>query len=721
MHQPSLTPLAVAAWLCLAAGPVVAQTAADTSPTQTVVIRASADASAAGLSKPYAGGQVARGGRVGLLGVQDMMDTPFSGTAYTAQLLQDQQTRSVADVLLNDPAVRNARGFGNFQELYVIRGFPVFSDDMAYNGLYGLLPRQYVAAELLERVEVLRGASAFLNGAAPGGSGLGGAINLMPKRATNAPLNQVTVGIENGGQAMLGLDLSRRFGPQGATGVRINAVTRDGDSTIDGESRKLGVLAAGLDWRGGGLRLSGDLGYQDQKQDAPRPSVTPLAAVPKAPDSQVNYAQPWTYANERQTFGTLRGEFDLAPGAVVWAAAGARRGNEANSLALTSTGADGAASAYRFDNTREDSVTTAELGLRGAFSTGPVKHEVSVSAATFSADFRNAYAFSNFAGFTTNLYTPVAVPAPAADFFTGGVLSAPRTTQEVRTRSIALADSLQLLDGALRVNIGARRQTIDDRTFDYNTGALQSSYKESRTTPMFGVLWKVGATASVYANVIEGLVRGDVAPLVSGTKSVSNGGQSLAPYQTKQTEVGAKLDLGRIGGSLALFSIKKPVGTLEDVDATTAVFVAKNNQRHQGFELSMFGEVTSGLKLLGGLNWIDAKMLDSGKKAIGVPRQQLNLGAEWAVTPDLALNARVMHTGSQWADAANTNAVPAWSRLDVGLRWGIEVMGTPLTLRARVDNVLDKAYWASAGGYPGANYLVLGGPRTVSVSASADF
>ena len=721
MQPPSLTPLAVAAWLCLAAGPVVAQTAADTSPTQTVVIRASADASAAGLSKPYAGGQVARGGRVGLLGVQDMMDTPFSGTAYTAQLLQDQQTRSVADVLLNDPAVRNARGFGNFQELYVIRGFPVFSDDMAYNGLYGLLPRQYVAAELLERVEVLRGASAFLNGAAPGGSGLGGAINLMPKRATNAPLNQVTVGIENGGQAMLGLDLSRRFGPQGATGVRINAVTRDGDSTIDGESRKLGVLAAGLDWRGGGLRLSGDLGYQDQKQDAPRPSVTPLAAVPKAPDSQVNYAQPWTYANERQTFGTLRGEYDLAPGAVVWAAAGARRGNEANSLALTSTGADGAASAYRFDNTREDSVTTAELGLRGAFSTGPVKHEVSVSAATFSADFRNAYAFSNFAGFTTNLYTPVAVPAPAADFFTGGVLSAPRTTQEVRTRSIALADSLQLLGGALRVDIGARRQTIDDRTFDYNTGALQSSYKESRTTPMVGVLWKVGATASVYANVIEGLVRGDVAPLVSGTKSVSNGGQSLAPYQTKQTEIGAKLDLGRIGGSLALFSIKKPVGTLEDVDATTAVFVAKNNQRHQGLELSMFGEVTSGLKLLGGLNWIDAKMLDSGKKAIGVPRQQLNLGAEWAVTPDLALNARVMHTGSQWADAANTNAVPAWSRLDVGLRWGIEVMGTPLTLRARVDNVLDKAYWASAGGYPGANYLVLGGPRTVSVSASADF
>jgi len=719
MHHP-LTPLALASLICLACGPVLAQSQA-TAETETVVIRASADASAAGLSKVYAGGQVARGGRMGLLGTQDMMDTPFSITSYTSSLLQDQQTRSVADVLMNDPAVRNARGFGNFQELYVIRGFPIFSDDMAYNGLYGLLPRQYVAAELLERVEVMRGASAVLNGAAPGGSGLGGAINLMPKRATNAPLTEVSVGIESGGQAMLGLDVSRRFGPDKATGVRFNAVTRNGDSAIDGESRKLGLLAVGLDWHGGGLRLSADLGYQDQQQDAPRPSVTPLGAVPDAPDSQTNYAQPWTFANERQTFGTLRGEVDLAPGTVAWVAAGARRGTEANSLALTSAAADGSASAYRFDNARKDSVETAEIGVRTAFATGPVKHELSMSAATFSADFRNAYAFSNFAGFTTNLYQPTAVAAPPADFFTGGALDDPQTTQEIRTRSLAVADSLALLDGALRLNIGARRQTIADRSFDYNTGAEGSRYSESRTTPMLGVLYKFGPTTSVYANYIEGLIRGDVAPLVSGTKTVSNGGQALAPYRTQQTELGIKFDFGRIGGSAAVYSIKKPTGALEDVDADTAVFVARNAQRHRGLELSVFGEAMPGLKVLGGLNLIDAKLIDVDKQVVGVPKQQFNLGVEWNPLPDLALNARVVHTGRQWADSANTNAVPAWTRLDIGAAWGTEVAGLPLTLRARLDNVFDKSYWASAGGYPGSNYLVLGGPRTLSVSATVDF
>lgn len=76
--------------------------------------------------------------------------------------------------------VRVTKGFGNFQEVYMVRGFPVYSDDMMLNRVYGILPRQFVAAEFIDRMEVFRGANAFLNGAAPGGSGVGGAFNLVP-------------------------------------------------------------------------------------------------------------------------------------------------------------------------------------------------------------------------------------------------------------------------------------------------------------------------------------------------------------------------------------------------------------------------------------------------------------------------------------------------------------------------------------------------------------
>src|SRR3546814_17017802 len=89
-------------------------------------------------------------------------------------MIKDQQAAIVADIRRNDPGVRNARGFGNFQQVYMVRGFPLFSDDITYNGLYGLLPRQYLASEFIERLDVFRGANAFLNGAATGHSGMGG-------------------------------------------------------------------------------------------------------------------------------------------------------------------------------------------------------------------------------------------------------------------------------------------------------------------------------------------------------------------------------------------------------------------------------------------------------------------------------------------------------------------------------------------------------------------
>ncbi len=43
----------------------------------TIQVDPSADASAKGLSPTYAGGEVTRGGRIGILGTQDTMDTPL--------------------------------------------------------------------------------------------------------------------------------------------------------------------------------------------------------------------------------------------------------------------------------------------------------------------------------------------------------------------------------------------------------------------------------------------------------------------------------------------------------------------------------------------------------------------------------------------------------------------------------------------------------------------
>ncbi len=692
-------------------------------PAQIVIVRASADASAGGLKAPYAGGQVARGGRVGILGSEDIMDTPFAITNYTQKLIQDQQASSIADVLQNDPAVRVARGFGNFQQLYMVRGLPIYSDDMSYNGLYGLLPRQYLAAELVERVEVLRGASAFLNGAAPGGSGLGGAVNVSPKRAPNEPLTEATLGATSGGGTFEAIDIARRFGPDKSLGLRLNAVNRDGGTAVDGAKQKTNALSLGADFHAGGLRVSADIGYQYFKLTDPMPSITVASglAIPRAPKASRQIAQPWTYSDERDTFGTLRAEYDLAPNVTAWAAGGFRNGKEGNNLATTTvTAADGTDNILGFTNARKDTVGTGEVGVRGKFTTGSVDHTVVASYSAYSLDSKNAYGFANFAGLSAGtIYDTAFVAAPDETYFTGGKLSDPLTTARTVSASFAIADTVGFLDDTVLLTLGARHQRIGNSSYDYNTGVESSGAdKAARVTPVAGIVFKASKQLSMYATYIEGLVAGDTSP---SDGSVTNPGIAFKPYQTKQEEIGAKVDLGRFGGTFSVFQSRKPTASVID-----KVFGINEMQRNRGAELSIFGEAAPGLRLLGGVSFLNTRMSGAGatgSHAIGAPKSQFNLGADWDVPGAIGLvvDARAVHTASQFADGANTQIVPSWTRFDLGGRYALDVGQQVVTLRAGVDNVTNKNYWASAGGYPGAGYLTVGAPRTFTLSATLAF
>ncbi|MFT4172150.1 MAG: TonB-dependent receptor [Rhodocyclaceae bacterium] len=683
---------------------------------EAVQVKASADASAEGLQKPYAGGQVARGGRVGVLGQQDNMETPFSITSYTQELIQNQQAASIGDVLLNDAAVRVARGFGNYQQLYLVRGLPIYSDDMSYNGLYGLLPRQWLSTELIERVEVLRGANAFLNGAAPGGSGLGGAVNVVPKRASNDNISQVTVGVQSGGQGYAAADLSRRVADD-RVGIRVNVARRDGDTAVDGESSELTVAGLGVDYREGKVRLSADIGYQDHQINAGQPSITFASGVsiPDAPDASKSIAQPWTYSNEQDSFGTVRGEYDFTSNITGWAAAGVREGRESSSFANPrGVLANGDASAFRFDTVREDSIQTGEVGVRGNFKTGSVGHKLSLSAMGYQSKSKQAWGMSS--SFTDNIYDHVTTAEPVNQW-TGGRMSNPLVVEKLETSSVALADVLSFFQDTLLVTAGARYQKIDTTGYDYNTGAQNSAYSKSAVTPVGGVVYRFTPQLSAYVNYIEGLVKGDTAAAINNGVVVTNGGEVMEPYKTKQVEGGLKFDAGRIGGALGVFQSRKPVSGYD----SSNTFGVVGHQRYRGVELSAYGEPIRSLKVLGGVSFLDTDL--DGNEGIGAPKVQANLGVEWNVihVDGLSLDGRVIYTSKQYVDTANTQEIPSWTRLDLGARYVMSMGDQLLTLRARVENVTDSKYWASAGGYPGAGYLTVGAPRTYMLSGSIDF
>ena len=123
---------------------------------------------------------------------------------------------------------------------------------------------------------------------------------------------------------------------------------------------------------------------------------------------------------------------------------------------------------------------------------------------------------------------------------------------------------------------------------------------------------------------------------------------------------------------------------------------------NKGLEFNVFGEPLEGLRVLGGVMLLDPKLtstaggVNNGRWAPGVPGLQVNLGADWTLPfyKAVALNGRVIYTGQSYLDPANTQAVPAWGRVDIGARYTIErADGKPIALRANVINVGNNNYW----------------------------
>ena len=666
-----------------------------------------------GLPPVYAGGQVASGGRIGLLGNMSDMDTPFSATQYTSKLIEDQQAQNIGDVLVNDPSVRNTYSRGAGRDEFNIRGFTLFNYDVSFNGLYGVSPRNASSLIGVERVEVLRGPNALLNGMAPYGS-VGGAINLVPKRAGAEPLNRYTVNYIGDSQFGVHADLARRYGDTQQFGVRLNVAGSGGDLPQDGSKENLGAVALGLDYQAERFRLDGDINYQNRTTDArsgllfPPPPGVDIGA---APDARRNFFPSWTYWKTKEWSGALRAEYDLTPDWTVYGAIGARKHDfeslQTSWLMLDGNGDIGAVPARLNENLLSK---TGEVGLRGRFNTGAVKHEPSISASALDIDYSSARIRSRTV--FSNLYDPADLPKP--DIARPGDL--PKTS-ESRLYSVALADKISFLDDRVQVIAGFRHQRIESTNFDAATGRSTSEYAKSAVTPAFALTVRPTQRLSLYGNYIEGLSQGGTAP-----EGSINAGEMFAPEIAKQIEVGGKYDFGEFFTTLSAFQIEKPSSFL---DPDTRRYVSNGQQRNRGLELLVQGDAAPGVRLLGGVAYTDARLTrteggaNDGNWAPAVPRFQFNAAAEWDTPflPGLTVTARMLRTSQQYVDVGNTQTIPGWTRFDLGARYAFNASGTPMVVRATVENVFNKNYWQSAA----REGLTVGAPRTVLLSVSAEF
>ncbi|GAA0625192.1 MULTISPECIES: TonB-dependent receptor [Thalassospira] len=673
------------------------------------------------LAPAYAGGQVATGGRLGMLGNTDIMDAPVSITSYTSEHIADQQAETIADVLQYDPSVRAPNAETSNLDTYQIRGFGVNlanAGEVGFNGAYGVAPTFRVDSALAERIEVIKGPNALLNGMSPTGA-VGGAINIVPKRAGDEDLNRVSLDYGRGEQAGGNIDFSRRFGADDEFGVRFNGGYHDGDTFLDHQTRERSVAALALDYKGDKFRASVDLIDQRENLDAPAREFfinsTATFAVPDAPDGSTNPIQEWEWSDAVDRSGMVKAEYDALDHLTVFGSFGGGR-TELDRVfgtpILQNSAGDYSESGLTYRRFLTDRWSTSG-GVRGEFDTLDVTHNVTFEASHYQ-DSVSRGTGNPVTGSTSpsgNIYN-IEYAAPVAFNDTNG---RPKLS-DTKLTGYALADTMSFWDEQVLFTVGARHQTIE--VDNYNTGVLSTSYEDSVITPMAGIVVKPTETVSVYANYIEGLNSGGTAP--SGT---ANEGQALEPFVAKQIETGIKLDFGTIGGSVSAFQITKPSS---DTDPDTNVRRADNEQRNRGIEFNVFGEVTSDIRLLGGVMFLDSEITkavipaNKGKRPVGTPEMQINIGGEWD-TPfvdGLTLSSTITHTSEQFVDTKNAQSIPDWTTLDLGARYKTELYGTPLTVRATVQNVTNEKYWSGVNDY---SLLSLGAPRTAFLSVTADF
>ena len=666
------------------------------------------------LPETFAGGQVARGARLGMMGNKDVMDTPFSVTSYTAKTRADLQTVTVADALERDPSVRSTGQTGGIVDSFFIRGFPIGEGnlgELAFDGVYGVAPNYRVFTDYAERVEVLKGPGALMYGISPN-SGVGGVINIVPKRPLDEDLTRVTTTYASDSQVGGHLDLSRRFGTDNQFGVRFNGNLQGGDTAIDDQHRDLGIGAIALDYRGERLRLNLDYISQKESFEAPsRPfTVASGVDVPSAPNGRTNLPQDWGWSDTKEQSALLGGEYDLSDTVTVFAHAGGgksdvkRLSDQVPRILNDAGDTSNIPGYYKFNVDR----STADAGIRGVFATGPVTHTTTLMATQYQDELSRG--ITNGTEIRSNIYHPIDVPKQ--------YINSPKVLRvsESELSGVALTDTLSMLDDRFQLTLGVRRQDIESRNYNAS-GSVSSKYNDSATTPLVGVVVKPWEDVSLYYNYVEGLSKGDIAP---GT--AANAGAAFAPYESKQHEVGVKYEHGTFMTTLALFQIEKPSGEI----GAGNVFSVQAEQRNRGIELSMFGEVAPGTRLMGGVTVLDGELTDSataanrGNKPVGVPDVQANLWAEWD-TPWLegfTLTGGAIYTDSQYVNQANTQELDAWTRFDAGARYTTKIEGRPTTFRATVQNVFDREYWSGVASY-GA--FSPGYPRTLQLSATVDF
>jgi iron complex outermembrane receptor protein len=646
---------------------------------------------------------------LGPLGTVNVRDTPSTINVVPRALIEQQQLKSIQDVLRYIPSVQGdgarpqSRGFqGSVVQNSRIDGFNIAATT------------DY-PTEQFERIDVLNG----LSGAIYGPTNPAGLFSYILKRPTERPSAYVRVGF---GSDNLWLETADLSGTMGSVGVRVNGLNEAGTGYLDNSrvSRQLASLALDLTL-GDDTVLQTNASYYHYFTRG-LPGTFTLAAglgFPRDIDPSISlYGQPFAGQRNDTTMVSARLLHDFGSDWHLTVGMGDQIADrETTQINNTITNISGAytstiqtATASRF------ATLSNQLYLNGRFETGALHHDLSLGTTGFVSKNFNPVAALTYTLGSATLANPKAYAEPAFPDFTHRYRSA-RAWQQV----LVVSDRVGLGDHVSAVLTGSYSWLGTTNT---NVQSVRTSGShDSGFSPSVSLIYKPIEQLTLYGTWASSLQQGDTAP--AGT---TNQNSILAPFRSKQYEAGVKLGLAGLDLSLAAFQISRPFAF---TNPATLAFETGGKQRNRGVEFTANGTILPGLTAFGGIAYLDPKLLDTASattndtRIVGLSRYTESLLLTWSVPrlTGLSVSAFVRHASDRPTDNANRFYAPGFTTVDFGLKQSIPIGRQTVVARLDVANAFNEHYLTNIlpgglNGYSGAGnaQAALARPRTVQVS-----
>jgi iron complex outermembrane receptor protein len=643
--------------------------------------------------------------------------SPFQATSLSAATLADAGTDTLNELTRQDASIGDAYNSPGYWASMRVRGYQL---DNRFNYRRDGLPINGETALPLankDRVEVFKG----LSGIQAGTSAPGGLVNLVVKRS-RADSTLLRLGLSDGGNVLLAADVDRRFGTDGESGLRVNLSAEHLDPLLRSSQGHRALLAVAGDTRLGAQdKLEAEVELSRQSQPS-APGFSLLGSTlpsAQAIDPKINLNnQPWSLpvvfngatASTRWTHALDSGWQLVAQAMTQHLKTDDRIAFPFGCSAENNYDrycSDGSFDLYDFRSEGERRRTDVlSLKTEGSLQTGTLQHQLTAGVLASRYTQRMGRQAYNWAGVGT-IDGQTVVPA-APD------LTDENTERTERSTELHATDRIQLGDLGLWLGL---RHTALNRDAVRTDGSRATHYTQSFTTPWLAATWQLNAADMVYASWGQG-VESFVTP--NRDRYGAAAGQPLAAVKSRQAELGLKHEAGAVGWSATLFDIRRPQPT-----DTGTRYLLDGAARHRGAEAAL--DLREGAwSVRSSLMWLQAREEDhqidtslNGKTPANVAQRtaRVALGYQVASLPGLALQAQLSHEGRRYVLPDNSLDIPSWTTLGASARYNARIDGRDWTLRAGVDNLLNRRAWQESPYQYGHVYLYPLAPRTFRISA----